>query len=141
MGAAGIPAAAMSSPPIPSNPLNYVIRLARFAGYLGVMAIVILSLVPGEWRPSIGLAKAIEHAIAYSIVAGFLTLAGRAGWPQILLLVGLAGVLEIGQVWVPGRDSNPGDFLGSSAGALFGFGLSSFVLAQMSRLSKHALDR
>jgi leader peptidase (prepilin peptidase)/N-methyltransferase len=134
LGAAVIPAA-ISAPPIPSNFFSYLIRLARFAGYLGVLAIVVLSLVPGEWRPSIGLAKAIEHAIAYAIVAAFLTLAGRARWPQILLLVALAAVLEIGQVWVPGRDSNPADFLGSSSGALLGFGFSSLVLAQMSRLS------
>jgi leader peptidase (prepilin peptidase) / N-methyltransferase len=102
---------------------------------VGLPAIVILSLVPGGWRPSIGLAKPVEHAIAYSIVAALLTLAARARWPQILLLVALAGVLEIGQTWIPGRDSNPGDFLGSSAGALLGFGFSSLVLVQMSRRS------
>jgi leader peptidase (prepilin peptidase)/N-methyltransferase len=133
--AAVVPAAAISAPPTPSSVFGYFIRLARLAGYVGVLAIVSLSLVPGGLRPSIGLAKALEHALAYSIVAAFLTLAGRARWPQILLLVALAGVLEIGQVWVPGRDSNPTDFLGSSAGALFGFGFSSLVLAQISRLS------
>jgi leader peptidase (prepilin peptidase)/N-methyltransferase len=132
--AAVLPAQAVSAPPIASNIVVPVIRLARFAGYMGLLAIVILSLVPGQWRPSLGLAKALEHAIAYAIVAAFLTLLARARWPQILLLVALAGVLEIGQVWVPGRDSNPTDFLGSSAGALFGFGFSSLVLAQMSRL-------
>ena len=51
------------------------------------------------------------------------------------MLVALAGALEIGQAWVPGRDSNPTDFLGSSAGALLGFGFSSLVLTQMSGLS------
>jgi leader peptidase (prepilin peptidase)/N-methyltransferase len=141
LGAAVIPAAAISAPAIASNVFIDFIRWARFAGYLGLLAIVVVSLVPGEWRPSIGLAKAIEHAIAYSIVAAFLTLAGRARWPQILLLVAMAGALEIGQAWVPGRDSNPTDFLGSSAGALLGFGFSSLVLAQMSRLpGMHMID-
>jgi VanZ family protein len=76
--------------------------------------------------------------MAYSIVAALLTLAGRARWPQILLLTALAGALEIGQAWVPGRDSNPIDFIGSPAGAVLGFGLCSLVLAQMSRISSHA---
>jgi leader peptidase (prepilin peptidase)/N-methyltransferase len=134
LAATVIPAVAISTPPMTSNVSIYFIRLARFASYMGLLATVILSLVPGEWRPSIGLAKSLDHAIAYSIVAALLTLA-RARWPLILLLVALAGALEIGQAWVPGRDSNPIDFLGSSAGALLGFGFSSLVLSQMSGLS------
>jgi leader peptidase (prepilin peptidase) / N-methyltransferase len=134
-GAAVIPAAISAPPPVPSNVFICFAALARFAGYAGLLAIVVLSLVPGEWRLSIGLAKALEHAIAYAVVAAFLTLAGRARWPQILLLVALAGALEIGQAWLPGRDSNPTDFLGSSVGALLGFGFSSLLLSQMPRLS------
>jgi leader peptidase (prepilin peptidase)/N-methyltransferase len=101
----------------------------RIAGCLGVVAIVALSLVPGDWRPSIGLAKALEHLVAYFVVAAVLTAGFRAGWPQIAGLVVLAGVLEIAQGWVPGRDPNPADFLGGSTGALLGFGLSSLALA------------
>jgi leader peptidase (prepilin peptidase) / N-methyltransferase len=132
-GGAVIPAAVSVPLPVPSHAC--FVRLTRFAGYAGVLAIVVLSLVPGQWRPSIGLAKAFEHAIAYSIVAAVLALAGGARRPQILLLVALAGALEIGQAWVPGRDSNPTDFIGSSAGILLGFGFSSLVLAYTSRLS------
>ena len=135
LAATVIPAVAISTPPMASNVSSYFIRVARFAGYAGLLAIVILSLVPGQWRPSIGLAKGFEHVIAYAIAAAFLTLSGRARWPQILMLVVLAGALEIGQTWVPGRNSNPIDFLGSSAGALLGFGFSSLVLSQMSGLS------
>jgi leader peptidase (prepilin peptidase) / N-methyltransferase len=105
--------------------------LPRIVGYLGVVAIIVLSLVPGDWRPSIGLAKALEHLIAYFAVAAILTAAGRAGWAQIAGLVLLAGVLELGQGWVPGRDPNPIDFLGSSMGALLGFGLSSLTLTRL----------
>ena len=51
------------------------------------------------------------------------------------MLVALAGALEIGHAWVPGRNSDPIDFLGSSAGALLGFGFASLLLTQMSRFS------
>src|SRR3974390_2290705 len=85
------------------------------AGYLGVLAIVVASLVPVEWRPSIGLAKEVEHGIAYCLVAAVLTITRVARRPWILALVVLAAVLEVAQLLVPGRDSSVTDFLGSAA--------------------------
>jgi leader peptidase (prepilin peptidase)/N-methyltransferase len=108
-------------------------RPVRFAACVGLLAIVTLSLVPVEWRPSTGLAKELEHGIAYWIVAVVLTMAGLARWPGILAIVVLAAALEFGQNFVPGRDSNLADFLVSAAGALLGFGLCSLVLGLVSR--------
>ena len=105
----------------------------RLAGCAGVLAIVALSLVPVEWRPTIGLAKEIEHGIAYCLVAVVLTLAGLARWPRILVIVVLAAALEFGQAFVPGRDSSLIDFLASAAGALLGFGLCALVPSLVSR--------
>ena len=105
----------------------------RFAACLGLLAIVALSLVPVEWRPSTGLAKELEHGIAYCFIAVVLTVAGLARWPRILAVVVLAAALELGQVFVPGRDSNLTDFLVSAAGALLGYGLCSLVLDVLSR--------
>jgi leader peptidase (prepilin peptidase)/N-methyltransferase len=93
-----------------------------------VAAIVALSLVPGDWRPSIGLAKGYEHFLAYFVVAAVLTTALRAGWPHIAALVVLAGMLEAAQGWIPGRDPNLVDFLGSSTGALLGFATRSIIM-------------
>jgi len=102
-------------------------RPVRLAGYAGVLAIIALSLVPGQYRPSTGLAKELEHGIAYGLVAAVLTVAGVARWPRILVLIALAAALEVGQAFVPGRDSSLTDFLGSASGALVGFGLCSFL--------------
>ncbi len=101
----------------------------RLAALLGVAAIVALSLVPGNWRPSIGLAKALEHFVAYFVVGAVLRTAFRAGWPHICGLVAIAGMLEVAQDWIPGRNPSLIDFLGSSSGALLGFGLWSITLA------------
>jgi hypothetical protein len=109
--------------------------LARFACYACVLAILILSLVPGDLRPSTGLPKALEHGIAYWIGAVVFSMAGRARWLHILGIVLLAGALEFAQAWVPGRTPSPIDFFASSAGALLGFGLAWFVLPRMSRRS------
>lgn len=112
-----------------------ILRLARIAALLGVIAIVALSLVPGVLRPSTGFGKTIEHATAYCLVAGMLTITSRARWPQLmaLALIALAAFLEIGQTWIPGRDPMLTDFFASSAGALLGAGLATFVLARISR--------
>lgn len=104
----------------------------RFVGCGGVVAIAALSLVPAEWRPSAGLAKEVEHGIAYFIIAAVLTLADIARWPRILAIVALAAALEIGQLFVPGRASSLTDFLGSVAGGLLGFGLCAFALGKLS---------
>jgi hypothetical protein len=122
----------------PANTLIWGARWVGIAGYLGVTAIVVLSLVPGEWRPSLGLAKAIEHAIAYAIVGFLVTTPGHAKWRPVVILIVLAGVLELGQVWIPGRNANLVDFLASSAAALFGAMGRTFVLARVPRLSGSA---
>ena len=124
---AGLPGAA-----VPDGFARFV-RPVRFAAFIGLLAIAALSLVPFEWRPSSGLAKELEHGIAYFIVAVVLTIAGLARWPRILAVVVLAAALELGQVFVPGRDSNLTDFLVSAAGALLGHGLCSLVPGLVSR--------
>lgn len=121
-------------------------RPLRLAGYAGVVVIVALSLAPLEWRPSTGLAKELEHGIAYFVVAIALTLTGLARWPQILVMVALAAALEFGQFLVPGRHPGLADFLGSAAGALLGFALCAFVLGLLSRdrtwrIFDHPADR
>ncbi|MGP9814549.1 prepilin peptidase [Rhodopseudomonas sp. NSM] len=108
-------------------------RLAPLATDLAILAIVALSLVPGEMRPSIGLAKAAEHGLAYLAVAAVLTVFNRAGAAHVFALVVFAGALEIAQSWVPGRDPDPIDFLGSAAGAVIGHAIGRFALTRWRR--------
>ena len=125
---------------IPSKGMTSLVRAVRLASYVGLLAIAILSLVPVEWRPSTGLAKELEHAMAYSVVAAILTMSGANRWPHILAMVVLAGVFEFGQIFVPGRDPNLNDFAASVTGALLGFGLCSLVAALISRHSTCLTD-
>jgi VanZ family protein len=79
------------------------------------------SLVPGQYRPRSGLDGHIEHAFAYAVsTATFLPFLSTL---QQLLIVGggmlaLAGVLELAQLWIPGRSCRLTHFLASAAGAL-----------------------
>jgi hypothetical protein len=100
-----------------------LLSLFRVAGLACIVALIVLSLVPGTERPHTGLPGQIEHFIAYCGTAGllglgYLTATARFGIAATLAL--LAVVLEIAQLWIVGRHSQFIDFAASSAGACAG---------------------
>jgi VanZ family protein len=98
-------------------------RLVQWLSYAAVLGIIVLSLVPGNARPHTGAPGQGEHTIAYLLTA-FLFGLRSASWPQLLragiFLLACAGILEIAQLWVSGRNSQIGDFVASSIGILIG---------------------
>jgi VanZ family protein len=89
-----------------------------------------------------GVGGRTEHAIAYFGTAIIMALAYRERprlLVQFLLLVVLAGILEVGQLYVPGRTAAFLDFAASSTGAALGALLMWVV--RPSLLSFTALDR
>ena len=92
-------------------------------GYLGILLIVTLSLIPATARPHTGAGGEYEHGIAYALV-GF-----AFGWGYRLLrprlffgvaLMATAATLEVLQNFVPGRSPEVAGFLTSSFGAWMG---------------------
>ena len=88
-----------------------------------------LALMIASWMPRDYMVRTtmfsghVEHTIAYSLSGAFMfaVLAGRyAAWQVAAALVAYAGVLEVGQLFVPGRHSGFDDFLFSAAGAVVG---------------------
>jgi len=101
-------------------------RLLRAVGWLGVIAIAVLSLVPGQARPHVMEVSQIEHASAYCATAAALAWghAGRRNALTVgLLLTVYAAVLEATQIYVPGRSARLIDFAASGVGAWIGVGL------------------
>jgi hypothetical protein len=95
----------------------------RFGPWLAVLAIAILSLVPGELRPHTGLAGQSEHFLAYFLTGFLLSVQPGDLRYRTVLAVALctySGVLETLQIWVPGRSAQLIDFAASSSGALSG---------------------
>ena len=98
----------------------------RPLGWLGILTIGVLSLVPGDLRPhaAAGLITGqLEHVAAYFLTAAVLTLGYAAPTHSrriITLLTLYAGLLEIAQLWIPGRTSQFIDFAASSVGACIG---------------------
>ncbi|MFE1602626.1 VanZ family protein [Methylobacterium sp. ID0610] len=97
-------------------------RFAFAAGCLCIPVIVWLSLIPKEWELRTGAAGQIEHVIAYAGTGALLAigLARPAGWRLFTMLAALACVMEVGQIWVPGRTSQVIDAVASVSGAGLG---------------------
>jgi hypothetical protein len=97
-------------------------RIAGMAGLACLPVLVWLSWIPKDWELRTGAAGQLEHFIAYAGTAGLLGLGFPRGpaWRLGLALGLLAGILEIGQIWVPGRTAQVIDFAASAGGALLG---------------------
>jgi VanZ family protein len=99
------------------------LKTVKIAGALAVVAFAVLSLVPRELRPHTGAPEFLEHVAAYALAGALLTLGyGKRRQPlTIVLSLSLyAAILEIAQIWAPGRNPKFIDFVASSAGALMG---------------------
>jgi VanZ family protein len=98
---------------------------------ISLAIILALSLVRGEFRPhTVFLPSALEHVAAYVVAAFLLCLAYAYRvspvW-LVLLLTAYGGLLELIQLWVPGRHGRLSDIVADFAGALIGAMLASAV--------------
>ena len=103
------------------------LEMVKIAGGLAVIALAVLSLVPRELRPHTGAPGPIEHVVAYAIASGLLTFGYVKRSQPFIIALSLclyAGMLEIAQIWVSGRNPTIIDFAASSAGALIGSALA-----------------
>ncbi len=98
----------------------------RVIAWISVLAIVVLSVVPGHIRPHTGLPGRVEHFMAYA-GAGFLFGLGYLRWEERLSIwIGLSvvsGILEVIQEFVPDRSPSPLDALASICGLTLGWRL------------------
>ena len=111
--------------------MTFLFTIARAAGFFGVLAIIVLSLVPGTYRPHTGLPGEAEHFIAYYATAFAFALGFRSRASRVVIVLGLtllAGSMEVLQLWVPGRHSAIIDAVVSSSGGLLGIALGGLVL-------------
>ena len=98
-----------------------LMMLSRLGAGVTMLAITLLSLVPGNMRPHILGNDRFEHFVVY-FLTGSLWAVGR---PMPLLSSGAlfaigAGSLEFVQLWIPGRTASAGDFATSAIGAWTG---------------------
>lgn len=98
------------------------LKTLKAIGWLCVGLLVWLSWIPADLEIRTGMVGQVEHAIAYCGTGAILAFAYQEPrrWRIASGLIVLAGILEIGQLWVPGRTSQLIDFAASSVGAAIG---------------------
>jgi VanZ family protein len=102
--------------------------LTRVVAWLLLLAVAALTLVPRAWRPISGLGHGLEHFGAFLLLGGAFTLAYRRHAYSIgLIAVMLIAVLELIQVFIPGRHATLADFLLNALGAIAGIAIVSLV--------------
>ena len=86
----------------------------------GTIAVIVLSLLPGQEMPSVGVSDKIEHVVAYALLglAGGLAFPTRRATILLLALLPILGIaLEIAQLAVPDRSAEVADALADWIGA------------------------
>lgn len=103
-----------------------------------LLALAVLSLVPGLYKVHFDfMTSQEEHILAHFVAAAIVTATLRRRANAVataLMLVFYAGILEIGQNFVPGRDPEIEDLLASSLGVILGVGSTAFLLKLKARL-------
>jgi VanZ family protein len=98
-------------------------RIFKIAAWLLAMAIILLSFVPPSLRPVTDAPHDVEH-FTILLLTGFAFGMGYPYqyWFRTIGLVVFSGLIEIAQLWVPGRHARLSDFIVDSLAACIGIG-------------------
>ena len=99
-------------------------RICQIAALLVFLANTIFSLVPPSYRPVTILPHSFEHFVAFFLLG----LAFGLGYAKrylltLLFLTAYASIIELAQIFVPGRHARISDFLTDAIAATFGVSL------------------
>ncbi|MGB5085400.1 MAG: VanZ family protein [Methylocystis silviterrae] len=118
-------------------------ELYRLALGSCLVAIIVLSLVPGEVRPQTGAPGEFEHFIAYMGTGLFVAARYRSLRPRLALWAATAAlsfVLEFMQKFVPGREPDIFDALASLSGLTLGVLLGGLIISTIHRWRRDFVD-
>ena len=100
------------------------ILLRLFAWSLAA-AVAFATLGPPGYRPHSDLGQDGEHALAFVLLGLAFGLAYTANrWLTAVIAVGLTGLLELLQLWMPGRHARLEDFVVDALAACVGLALA-----------------
>jgi hypothetical protein len=93
----------------------------RWIAWLLVLAIAVFTVAPIGFRPITGTPASFERFVAFAVIGSAFCL----GYPRhrfhiLVLLIGIVGLLEVAQNFVPGRHGRVPDGLVKASGALIG---------------------
>ncbi len=101
-----------------------MVKAVRASAWLLTSAIVILSLVPPELRPTLDGLHVLEHFAIFSATGFTFGLGYRPRYSTAIGLVFFAGAIELAQLFAPGRHARLGDFIVDALAACIGLAAS-----------------
>jgi VanZ family protein len=115
-------------------------RLARIATWFCVALLVLLSLLPAAEMVRTGYNGDLEHFVAYAGTGAAAALGYRRvpAWRLAVAFVVLAGLLELGQNFSPGRHPAAIDWAASSLGAAAGVTIARVAVSRLPRWRRAA---
>src|SRR5215471_11113199 len=98
--------------PAAAEILGVMRRLFRVAAWFLLLAIVVLSVVPPDYRPVTPAPHGVEHLVIF-FLTGLAFGLGYASRPflQIIALAAFSAGIELVQIYIPGRHARLSDFL------------------------------
>lgn len=116
-----------------------MIILLRIIAWLFAAAVTFATLGPAPLRPHSEMGQNSEHGLAFVLVG----LAFGLAYPRRRLAVAaisvvLIGLLELMQLWAPGRHARLEDFLVDAATACIGFAIAAAIHLIVSRVRNDA---
>jgi hypothetical protein len=91
--------------------IDHYRMVARALAWVGISAIIYLSVIPSVDRPVTGAGQGFEHFAAFALVAGVFAIGYSFSLVQLLLLALLfCGGIELLQVPLPTRHARVSDF-------------------------------
>jgi VanZ family protein len=91
-------------------------------------AVTFATLGPPRFRPHANLGQSGEHALAFVLVGLAFGLAYRRSRPlTALAAVAMTGVIEILQLWAPGRHARLSDFIVDASAACAGLAIAAML--------------
>jgi VanZ family protein len=120
-------------------PIAMMTILLRIFAWCLAAAVAFATLGPPGYRPHSDLGQDGEHALAFVLLGLAFGLAYTSNrWLTAVLAVGLTGVLELLQLWMPGRHARLEDFIVDALAACIGLAVAAaldWIIRRTQRVS------
>ncbi|AWO93197.1 MULTISPECIES: VanZ family protein [Bradyrhizobium] len=111
--------------------------LLRLVAWLLTAIVTFVTLGPEDVRPHPVLGQRGDHALAFLLIGILFALAyPQRRWTVSAVAVALIGLLEIMQLWAPGRHARFEDFVVDALSACAGFALSAAAGRMMAQVGE-----
>jgi VanZ family protein len=106
----------------------YPRKIIRVIAWVLLATAIVLTVVPAELRPVSGFPSPVEHFAMFFLIGSAFTLGySRSDYALCVAAMAFAGLLELLQLFVPGRHARLSDFVVDALSAVIGIALAGLI--------------